>query len=181
MQGASPEELEEKLVIPAEGAIAALEGVESIQSSVYSDRADIAISFDFGTDMSHAYIILEQEANALRREMPEQSFLQVFRTDTSDFANILMQLVVGGPGDIDRLRNVADEIIVPALEAVDGVVDVAAYGGKEYAIEVIVDEEKSEAMKVSVAEVGRRAQIGRWLINQVLPVDNFAARSKSRA
>ena len=59
MQGASPEELEEKLVIPAEGAIATLEGVENIQSTVYSDRADISIAFDFGTNMSHAYVKLE--------------------------------------------------------------------------------------------------------------------------
>ena len=159
MQGASPEELEETLVIPAEGAIATLEGVESIQTSIYSDRAEISISFEFGTDMTHAYINLEQMANALRKDMPEQSFLQIYRFDTSDFASVLMQLVVGGPGEIDRLRNVADETIVPALEAVDGIVNVQAYGGKEIAVEVIVDEEKCEALNVSVLDVARTIQV----------------------
>ncbi|HIA47824.1 MAG TPA: efflux RND transporter permease subunit, partial [Candidatus Hydrogenedentes bacterium] len=154
MPGTSPEQLEDELVIPAEGVIAALPGVESINSSIYSDRAEITIEFDYGTDMSYAYLTLEQEANALRKLMPEQSFLQVQQFDTSAFANILMQVVVGGPGDIDRLRNVADEIIVPALESIDGVVDVAAFGGKEYAIEVIVDEEKCEALNISVDSIG---------------------------
>ena len=153
MPSASPREIEEKLVIPAEGKIASLEGVESIRSTIYSDRADIWISFDFGTDMRYAYLNLEQKASALRKEMPEQAFIQTLRYDIGDMANILMQLVVGGPGDLDRLRNIADESIVPALEAVDGIVNVAAFGGKEYAVEVIVDEDKCEALGVPLFEV----------------------------
>lgn len=155
MPSASPAEVEKKLVIPAEGAVATLEGVKSIDTAIYPQFADMAIAFDFGTDMHHAYLKLEQQVSALRKQMPEQSFLQIQRHDTADFANILMQVVVGGPGDLDRLRNVADEHIVPVLESVDGVVNVAAFGGKEYAVEVIVDEDRCEAQGIPLARVAQ--------------------------
>ncbi len=153
MPGATSDEIEEKLVMPAESAIASLEGIESIRSWIYEGRADIWISFNHGTDMRYAYLKLEQRAGVLRKEIPEQARLEVLRYDTTDLANILMQLVVGGPGDLDRLRNVADEEIVPALESVDGVVNVMAFGGKEYAVEVIVDEDKCEAAGVPIFAV----------------------------
>jgi multidrug efflux pump subunit AcrB/ABC-type multidrug transport system ATPase subunit len=155
MPSASPDQIEKDLVIPVEGAIASLEGVKSIQSFIYPDRADISISFNFGTDMRYAYLKLEQKAGALRKDMPEQAFVQTMRFDTSDMTNVLMQLVVGGPGDLDRLRNIAKEDIVPALESVDGVVNVAVFGGKEYAVEVIVDEDKCEAYGVPLLSVGQ--------------------------
>jgi multidrug efflux pump subunit AcrB/ABC-type multidrug transport system ATPase subunit len=155
MPSATPEEVEEKLVIPVEGAVASVEGIESIHSSIYSGRADIAVAFEFGTDMRHAYLKLEQQVSVLRKEIPEQAFVQVVRYDTADMNSVLMQLVVGGPGDLDRLRNIAREDIVPALESIDGIVNVALFGGKEYAVEVIVDEDKCEAFGIPVSEVGR--------------------------
>ena len=155
MPGATSEEVEEKLVMPVEGAIASLEGIESILSSIYEGYAGIWISFNHGTDMRHAYLKLEQKAGALRKEIPEEAFLEVRRYDTADLTSILMQLVVGGPGDLDRLRNIADETIVPALESVDGVVNVMAFGGKQYAVEVIVDEDKCEAVGVPVLAVSQ--------------------------
>ncbi len=155
LPGASPEETEKKLVIPAEGAIAALEGVKSTHSSIHAGYGNTTIAFDFGTDMRHAYLKLEQEISALRKGIPEQAFLEVVRYDTSDIANLLMQVVVSGPGDVDRLRNMADEHIVPALESVDGVVNVAAFGGKEYAVEVVVDENSCEALGVPLFEVSQ--------------------------
>ncbi len=155
LPGASTSEVEDQLVIPVEGAIASLEGIESINTSIYPGYASIVTSFDYGTDMPHAYLQLEQRASALRREIPEQAFLQVNRFDTSDFTNMLMQLVVTGSGDVDRLRNLADEDIVPALESIDGIVNVSAYGGKQFAVEVIVDEDKCEAYGVSLWEIGQ--------------------------
>jgi len=156
MPSGSPQEVEEKLVIPVEGAIASLEGVESIFSSVYPGRATIWVEFDFGTDMRYAYLKLEQKAGALREQMPEQAYLNVQRFDTADITSILMQLVVGGPGDVDWLRNIADDRIVPALESVDGIVDVSAFGGKQYAIEVTIDEERCESLGVPLAMVSRK-------------------------
>ena len=44
LPGASPEETEKKLVIPAEGAVAALEGVESVNSSIYAGYANTTIA-----------------------------------------------------------------------------------------------------------------------------------------
>ena len=154
LPSASPEEVEKNLVIPAEGAIASLEGIKSIRSYTYPGYGEISIDFDFGTDMRYAYLKLEQQVIALRKQMPEQAFIQTERYDTSDIDNVLMQLVVGGPGDLDRLRNIADEDIVPAFESVDGVVHVQAYGGMEYAVEVIVDEDKCEAYGVPLLSIG---------------------------
>ncbi len=153
---ASPEEMEQEMVIPAEGAIAALEGIESIDSSVYPERADILVSFDFGTDMRYAYLKLEQRMSVLRKQFPEQSFVYVQRFDARDFTSILMQLVVGGSGDPDRLRNLADDKIIPRIESVDGVVDVRASGGKEYAVEVIVDEDRCEALQIPLPMVTQK-------------------------
>ena len=155
LPGASPEEIEQELVIPAEGAIASLEGVKSIYSSVSPERGSISISFDFGTDMRYAYIKLEQKAAALRKQMPEQTFIDVIKYETSDFTSILMNLVVSGPGDINQLRNFADDKIVQRLSSLDGVVGITVYGGEEDAVEVIVDEKKCEAFGVPLFTVGQ--------------------------
>ena len=67
-----------------------------------------------------------------------------------------MQIHVLGEGDINWLREFAEEKIRPELEAVDGVVNAQVLGGQRTAIEIIVDPLMLQAHQLSMSDVRNR-------------------------
>ncbi len=144
MPGASPEKLEEDLLIPAEQEIAKMKNVEKIYSTARNDRGSIRIEFKIDTDMKYTALKLEQKMNALSATLPAGSRVFVGRDfSTEMFSNFLMQLSIRGGGEIDRLRKIAEDKIKLELEKVDGIASVNVSGGQLREVHIDVDQEKA--------------------------------------
>ncbi|MCP4723725.1 MAG: efflux RND transporter permease subunit, partial [bacterium] len=144
MPGASPEKIEEDLLVPAEQEIAKMKNVEKIYSTARNDRGSIRIEFKLETDMKYTALKLEQKMNALTATLPVGSRVFVGRDfSTEMFSNFLMQLNIRGEGEVDRIRRIAEDKIKLELEKVDGIASVNVSGGQLREVHIDVNKEKA--------------------------------------
>ena len=151
---ADPKYLESEVIIPLEGAVGSMEGVESIESSITSRGGTINVYFKKSVDFNLVYLQLEEKVNTLGRSMPDGISVSVARVDISRMVSSqFMQLQARGEGVVDRIRNVVDQEVVPQLENIDGIAGVSVYGGKEKSIEVIMDTKACEAYGITTSSI----------------------------
>ncbi|MCK4346121.1 MAG: efflux RND transporter permease subunit, partial [Bacteroidales bacterium] len=119
-----PTYMENKGVIPLEGAIGTLEGIEKIESSATQRRGTIFIYYNQNINTKYAYLKLQEKISAVKSSLPEEFTVYVGKIDLDQIANQFMGLQVRGGGGIDRVRNITDQIIAPELENIDGIANV---------------------------------------------------------
>ncbi len=153
MQETDPEYMENEVIIPLEGVIGTLGGIESMESNINSQRGSIVVYYQKDVDFSLAYLKLQEKINAIKGDLPEDITVSVNRVDLTRMNSQFMELQARGSGGVDRVRNVVDEEIQPELENLDGVAGVNVYGGKEKSIEIILDEKACDAYKITPATI----------------------------
>lgn len=149
----APEYMENQVVVPLEGAIGTLEGIESIESNVNSRQATIIVYYQKDVKFKYAYLKLQEKVNELQSAMPENVRVMVAKVDLQQMNSQFMELQARGEGGIDRVRTLVDQEIKPDLENIDGIASVNVYGGKQKSIEVILDTKACEAYHITPAKI----------------------------
>lgn len=154
-QEVTPDYMEQKAILPVEGAIGSLEGIESIESTAGKRQGMVSITYQNNVDSKVAYLKLEEKINAIRGALPDGFTMRVVRVNTQQKINVLMNLQVRGGGDVDRVRDFVDQKIFSELENIDGVASVNVYGGQEKSVEVILNKQACEAHNITPSRVKR--------------------------
>ncbi|MDA3929904.1 MAG: efflux RND transporter permease subunit [Prolixibacteraceae bacterium] len=155
-----PEYMESQAIIPLEGAIGQLEGVEEISSMATRRNGTIEITYNEGTNLKYAQLRLQEKMNETKSKLPEEFFVVVDKVDLRAMLNQFMSIQILGEGGVDRLRNVADQEIQDPLMNVDGIASVNIYGGREKSIEIEIAPEVAEAYNLSPARIRQMLQSG---------------------
>jgi multidrug efflux pump subunit AcrB/ABC-type multidrug transport system ATPase subunit len=153
-QDLDPSFVETEVVIPLEGAISSVGGVENIESTVDSRRSSIQVEFKKNINFNVTSLRLQEKINEVAATLPKGFSVQVQKVDTKQFSNNFMALQVRGSGGVDRVRNVVDKDICPDLENIDGVAAVNVYGGRGKVIEVQLDTEVCKALNLTPSRIG---------------------------
>jgi multidrug efflux pump subunit AcrB/ABC-type multidrug transport system ATPase subunit len=148
-----PDYIESQAIIPIEGAVGTLDGIEKIESNITSRYGAITIYYTRNADLKYANLKLQEKINIVRNSIPEDFIINVIKIDLEQLTNQFMSLEVRGEGGIDRIRNIADREIGPKLENIDGVAGVQIYGGQENSIEVRLDERACKANGITMGQV----------------------------
>jgi len=162
-----PKYIESQAAIPVEGVVSSLEGVEKIETRVSTRNVQVVVSFVKGTDIKYAYLKLEEKIKTAAKNIPEEFKIQVGKAPAGMVNSQFMTLFVLSGEDVDYVRNVTDADIVPVLENVDGVAAITVMGGRQKTIEIILDQDKCDALKLT------RSQIS-TLISQNMAEKTFA-------
>jgi multidrug efflux pump subunit AcrB len=149
----TPDYMEKNGLIPVEGAITGLEGIEKIESTAGNNRGTIYIYYQKNANLKYAYLKLDEKINSLKRSIPEQFTLRVIKVDTEMQTNNLMNLQIRGSGGIDRVRNFVDQKITPELENIDGVASISVFGGKQKSVDVILNKAACDAYHITPAQI----------------------------
>jgi len=159
VRDADPYYLEREAIIPLEGAAAGLENVEKIESWAGRNRGTIYVYFPSRTDMTYAYLKLQERVNAVQADLEGDFFVETLKVDTQALSNMFMNLQVRGSGGVDRIRSIIDKSITPELETVDGIAHVEVFGGRSRSVSVVLDEGVTESYGITPSDV-RRAIAG---------------------
>ncbi len=151
-----PKYVEQEAVIPMEGVVGTLEGIEKMESRVNPGRATIIVYLTKDVDFKYAYLKLAEKISASQSLLPEDYRATVIKMDMQQFSNQFMQLQVLGEGDVDRVRAITDERISDKLENIDGVAGIEVYGGREKTVEITLNEDKLESLGLTTSEVRRK-------------------------
>ncbi|MBN2425040.1 MAG: efflux RND transporter permease subunit [Calditrichaceae bacterium] len=148
-QELDPAYMEREAIIPLEEAIGTLEDIEEIES--YADRrsGQIFVRYNVSADMKYAYLRLTEKIDKVKADLADDFIVQVFKANTEQINNMLMNLQVRGGGGVDRLRYIAEKEILDKLETIDGIAKVELFGGQEKSIEIIVNKQAMESYGIT--------------------------------
>ncbi len=152
-QDMDPSYVESEIIIPLEGAISSIGGVNKIESNVDSRQSSIQVDFKNTVNFKITSLRLQEKVNELAATFPEGFTVQLQKVDISQLANNFMVLQVRGSGGVDRVRNIVDKEIRTDLENVDGVASVNVYGGREKAIEIRLNPEACKALNLTPSSI----------------------------
>ena len=150
--GASPEEVEQTVTRPMEGAISNATGIEKITSTSSEGQSTIILELRWGLDLSESSNDVRDKLEFVKSLLPEGADSpQIFKFDPSIIP--VYQISVEGNRDTDELYDIAKKQIQPRFEQVPGVALVTLYGGRERAIRVEVSQNRLEAYGLTMLGV----------------------------
>lgn len=145
--------VESQAVIPIEGAIGTLKGVEKIESTISNQGGFIQISYRQQTDIKFAYLKLLEKIEEVKKKIPAEFIVQAFRVDMEMLNNELMTVQVRGGGGVDRVREVVNRDMLNRLKNINGIANVAVFGGREKSVEIILKEEICKSYGITPATI----------------------------
>jgi HAE1 family hydrophobic/amphiphilic exporter-1 len=150
--GVGPQEIEELIVRPLEQALAAVPGIEQINSTASEGSGSVQIAFAWGSNLSEATDEVRTRIDRIRGRLPDEADAPtIFKFDAS--ASPIMSIGIEGDYDPVTLREIAEVDLVPRFERVDGVAAATVNGGLRRQIHVELSKEKITALDLSVDRV----------------------------
>jgi len=153
--GATAQTVDNEITSTIEGAIARVQGVNSISSTSSLGQSRVSIGFVDGTNLDSATSDVRDALARVTNKLPDVSNLTppvVVKADPN--AQPIMQLAVTSDTmKKDDLTTLVDNTISERLAAVPGVADVQVYGEAQKAFLIDVDAAKLAAAGLTVADL----------------------------
>ncbi|MEY8385669.1 efflux RND transporter permease subunit [Oscillospiraceae bacterium 38-13] len=150
--GASPSDIEELVTRPLEGAIMSVPGVDEISSTSSDGVSQIQITYEDGTDLDIAATKLREQFDMV--SLPEDAMDPVIvNMNLSALMPTAMIALVGE--DLGQLQTLAEDLVVPALERINGVAQVTVNGGVSQQIAVELDPTRAAGYGLSASYVSQ--------------------------
>ncbi len=154
-----PNYMEKQAVIPIEGAIGTMEGIERMETSINSRSATIQVDFKQNVNTKYLFLRLQEKIDQAAVTLDDNFTVNVNR-NSGNTSSVFMELQVRGSDGADRVRNVVDEEITNKIENIDGIASVEVFGGQEKSIEVTYDKAACEAYDITPSEIQRAIASG---------------------
>ena len=152
-QDMDPSYVESEVIIPLEGAVTAIGGVDKLETNIDRRQSSIKIDFKKNTNLKMTFLKLQEKVNELSASFPSSFTVQVQKVDIAQMNNNFMVLQVRGSGGTDRVRSLVDKKVRPDLENIDGVASVNVFGGRQKAIEVQLDPEACKSLNINPSKI----------------------------
>ena len=158
-----PEYMEKQAIIPLEGAVSTLEGIDKIESFADRRSGRIMVYYNQNVKIKYAYLKLQEAVNVIKPNLGDEFFVNVFKIDTEQLANMFMGLQIREiidesdslrtSGGINRIRQIVDKKVTREFENIDGIANVEVYGGQEKSVEIILNEEACRAHNITASQI----------------------------
>ncbi|MFI6908684.1 efflux RND transporter permease subunit [Nonomuraea sp. NPDC050394] len=149
--GASPEIVEDQVTKPIEDSFKGIEGMEQITSTSKEGLAQIQVAFAFGTDIEASLNKMQTAVSRIQSQLPDNVDPQVVAGNTDDIP--VMVLSVGDGGDPRAMADKLRTIMVPELQAVEGVREASVTGTRDEVVTITPDAKKMAKAGVSAAQI----------------------------
>ena len=147
---AGPDAVVRQVTEPIEQAISGAEGLEVIQSDSSEGRAAIFATYRYGTDMAAAEAHIQNSLNGLDLP-PGAEPPTVGRFNPDEFPVIDFGVVSDRP--LPEVQTLVQDLIVPELEKLDGVLQVEVFGDVDRTVAVTADLAAMEANGISLFQI----------------------------
>lgn len=148
-----PSYMENQAVIPIEGAISTMEGIESMESNISNRSTSIQVNFKQNVNFKYTFLKLQEKIDLVTADLDENFIVTVNKVDLDQLSNQFMELQIRGSGGADRVRNIVDQEISTEIENIDGVASVTVFGGKERSIQVTYNAAACEAYDITPSQI----------------------------
>jgi multidrug efflux pump subunit AcrB len=139
--GASPTEVESRVIKPLEKLISNIKGVEYVYSTSMKEQGMVVVQFYVGEDIERSFVKLYNEINKHIDQMPQGVTFPLVKTRAIDDVPMLGLTLWSETYDDYRLKQIAQEL----TSEIEKVTDVAAMhkiGGRNRQLRVVLDKDK---------------------------------------
>ena len=151
--GAAPAEMETQITRPIENAMAGIQNVESISSTITQGVSTTSISFHLGTDLQKATDDVRSKVDQTRNVLPREIDPPVVQRVEVDDQPIITYAVVAPKMSVVDISWFIDNTVSRALQSEEGVSQVFRTGGLDREINVLVDPVRLAANGVTASQV----------------------------
>ncbi|AWN24148.1 AcrB/AcrD/AcrF family protein [Deinococcus irradiatisoli] len=137
--GASPEAVDKQVTQVLESAVAQVIGATSVSSTSSSGSSRVTLQFADGTDQDAAANQVASLVASAARRLPAGTDTPSVRTFNPNASAILEFGIAGGRASLDDVYDYANNVLLPALQRVDGVANVTLAGGSTRQIQVLLN------------------------------------------
>ncbi|MBQ6205580.1 MAG: efflux RND transporter permease subunit, partial [Oscillospiraceae bacterium] len=144
--GANPTDMEELVTKPLESAALSVSGVKEVSSTSGDGSSSVIVTYVDGTDLDIAATRLREQFDMIT--LPDDATKPIILN--MDIGALMPTAVVAFMGDdLNQLQTLSEDVVTPALERIDGIASVTAYGGAEQEISVRLDSARAEGYGLS--------------------------------
>lgn len=150
--GAGPSEVEQLVTRPLEETIGTVTNVKSIYSMSQEGVSMVLPEFEWGTNMDMAATEIRERIDLMKAFLPDEvSNPMVVKADPSMMP--VIHLSLSGGRDIAQLTTLAEDLVKPRLERLDGVSSVGIIGGVAKEVHVVLDPLRVSGYGISPSQV----------------------------
>lgn len=153
--GASPTEVESRVVKPLEKLISNIKGVEYVYSTSMKEQGMVIVQFYVGEDIERSFVKLYNEINKHMDVMPEGVTMPLVKTRAIDDVPMLGLTLWSETYDDYQLKQISQEL-THEIEKINDVAITKKIGGRSREVRVVIDKEKMAASGLdflSIAEM----------------------------
>ncbi len=153
--GASSETMAETVAAPLEQEINGVEGMLYMSSSSTEGASAITVTFEPGTDLDSAQVLVQNRVALAEPRLPEQ-VRQVGVTVNKALAGFLMIVALTSTDpnlDVDYIGNYANTNLRDRLLRLEGVGGVQVFGGGNYAMRIWIDPDRAASRNLTAGEI----------------------------
>ncbi|UTD56086.1 efflux RND transporter permease subunit [Halomonas sp. MS1] len=150
--GATPEDVEQSLLLPVEAAIADVEGIDELTASAGEGSGVVSATLIDGVNVMRAYQDIQQAVNAITT-LPNAA--DPPRFTLAGRSRSVVSLQVYGSVSLAALHDAAEDVRAE-LQATSGISRAELSGNREREIQVLVDEEAIERFGLDHQQLASR-------------------------
>ena len=142
--GASPTEVESRVVKPLEGLVSNIPGVEYVYSTSSKEGGMVIVQFYVGEDIEKSFVKLYNEMSKHMDQMPPGVTMPLIKPRAIDDVPMLGLTLWSESYDDYQLKRIADEL-TQEIKKVDKVSTTHVIGGRNRQVRVVLDKNKLAA------------------------------------
>ncbi|MDE2156031.1 MAG: efflux RND transporter permease subunit [Xanthomonadaceae bacterium] len=152
--GASAQTMANTVLAPLERHLGQIPGVDEMYGNAREGAASVMVRFNFSRTADSAARDVQAAINAAAVDLPTgmPSPPQYFKFDTSQIPILFITLTSSGLPQ-DKLFDLADTLLKPAVAQIDGVAQVQVFGGTPHAVRIELDSSALAAKGLTANDV----------------------------
>ncbi|MES3629522.1 MAG: efflux RND transporter permease subunit [Longimonas sp.] len=168
--GATPEEVESRIIEPLEHLLSNIEGVEYIYSTAMAGQASVSVRYYVGEDIPRSLVKLYEQILKRMEQMPPGASMPLIKTRDVDDVPILALTLHSDTYDDYDLRQMGNELAT-VLKRSDGVAAIDVIGGRSRTVQVHTDPSRLAAYGLDLPAIAEQMQAA----NQQVEAGSFRA------
>ncbi len=148
--GASPETVEAAVTQPVEAAMATVSNIESVSSVSNENYSMVILEFAQTADMNAVSLEIRESLDQIKSYWNDSIGNPIIMKLNPDMLPVMIAAVGVEGMDYAQISTYAQESIMPELESIEGVASVSATGLLEESVNVIIRQEKVDAVNEKI-------------------------------
>ena len=148
--GASPETVEMVVTKPVEASMATVSNIEEISSVSNENYSMVILQFAQSADMNAVSLEIRENLDQIRSYWDDSVGNPIIMKINPDMLPVMIAAVGGKDMSAAEITDLTNDTIVPELESIEGVASVSGMGLLEESVNVMIRQEKIDAVNEQV-------------------------------